>query len=227
MWPVAFSRPRMNSTVASKSPAGATATGTVTRSRRRRGRRPVVLLGDHQAGTGRSRRGSVSAPAVQLDAGEQVVLDRVAPLARRDRPTSDLARIQSSQGYTSASSSSESPNQNAAVGSTCVAWASNDSGPGPDEVADVDVRRHAMVGVGPLEPLLVERRLAPVVQQALVDGDQAAPAPGRVVQLPTAGTARPARDTRPDRRHGRTPAPRCRARADGRGAGTPAARRCR
>ena len=61
--------------------------------------------------------------------GRAHALEQVASRSRRSGigPTSDRARIQSSHGYTSASSSSSSPNHHDSAGSTWVAWARSDS----------------------------------------------------------------------------------------------------
>ena len=66
------------------------------------------------------------------DAGEQVVLDVAR---RRDRPTSDRARIQSSHGYTSASSSSVEPEPERLVRVDLGGVGQQRSGAGPQVVA--------------------------------------------------------------------------------------------
>ena len=76
-----------------------------------------------------------------------------------------------------------SPNQKPAFGIDLRRMGEQCAGAGPEETGHVDLGGDAVVDVGPLEPVVVERRLAAQPDERLVDGDHAGPRPGRVVQL--------------------------------------------
>ena len=173
----------------------------------------------------RARRRSADA-ARRTRAGEQVVLDR--------RPSAGSARRASGRGSSpptgrSSASSSSVEAEPERLGRGRPGW----RGPaarrcGPTGSRATSMRgRDAVVLVGPVEPRLVERRRAVAGDQRLVDGEHARLRPDRVVQLRRlerlAELGIPGRD----RRHARRPAPRCRAPAGGRGAGSRAGRRRR
>jgi hypothetical protein len=77
-----------------------------------------------------------------------------------------------------------------------------------------------MVLAGPVEPLLLERRLALQPQHHLVDRQDAGLGPHRVVELRRSERLAEPPGTSRGRPHARTRAPRCRARAGGRDAGS-------
>ncbi len=92
--------------------------------------------------------------------------------------------------------------------------------PGVHVPGDVDPGRDAMVLSGPVEPLLLERRLALRRAGSSRGSPSSGPSTTPSSRASTGRTARPGRGTSRDRRHARRRAPRCRAPGGGRDAGS-------